>query len=62
MKNDLDRFCKELGTDYFDVMLLHMMMDDDRPEKKKGVMNVISQAREEGIIKSHGVSCHSLKH
>lgn len=61
MKNDLDRFRKEIGTDYIDVMLLHLMMDADWPEQKAGAMNIISQAREEGIIRAHGVSCHSLK-
>jgi aryl-alcohol dehydrogenase-like predicted oxidoreductase len=61
MKADLDRFRKELGTDYIDVMLLHLMMDQNWPEIKIGAMNVLSQAKEEGIIRAHGVSCHSLK-
>ncbi|MBN2350129.1 MAG: aldo/keto reductase [Bacteroidales bacterium] len=61
MLEDLDRFRSELGTDYIDVMLLHMMMDENWPEKKAGAMNVLSKAREEGTIRSHGVSCHSLK-
>ncbi|MFC2138569.1 aldo/keto reductase [Bacteroidota bacterium] len=61
MKDDLDRFRKELGTDYIDIILLHLMMDEDWNEKKKAAMNVLSQARENGIIKAHGVSCHSLK-
>jgi len=61
MKADLDRFRKEIGTDYIDVMLLHLMMDEDWPQKKAGAMEVISRAREDGIIRSHGVSCHSLR-
>jgi aryl-alcohol dehydrogenase-like predicted oxidoreductase len=61
MKADLDRFREEIGTDYIDVMLLHLMMDEDWPDKKAGAMNIISRAREDGIIKSHGVSCHTLK-
>ncbi len=60
MKKDLDRFRLELGTDYLDVMLLHCMMDDAWPEKKRGAMEVLSQAREDGIVRSHGVSCHTL--
>lgn len=60
MRADLDRFRKELGTDYIDIMLLHLMTAENWPEIKKGAMNVISEAREEGIIKTHGVSCHSL--
>jgi predicted aldo/keto reductase-like oxidoreductase len=61
MKKDLDRFRKELGTDYIDVLLLHMMLDEDWPEKKKAAMEVISRAREDRIVKSHGVSCHTLR-
>jgi aryl-alcohol dehydrogenase-like predicted oxidoreductase len=60
MKADLDRFRSELGTDYIDIILLHCMMDKNWPEKKQGAMNILSQARSKGIIKAHGVSCHTL--
>jgi len=61
MKADLDRFRKEIGTDYLDVLLLHLMRDENWPEIKAGAMDVISKAREDGIVKAHGVSCHTLK-
>jgi aryl-alcohol dehydrogenase-like predicted oxidoreductase len=61
MKADLDRFRRELNTDYFDIVLLHCMMDGDWNEKKKGAMNVLSEAREKGKVKTHGVSCHTLE-
>ncbi len=57
---DLDRFRRELGTDYIDILLLHCMTDDNWPQRLKGVMDVISEAREKGIVKTHGVSCHTL--
>lgn len=60
MWEDLDRFRKELGTDYIDIMLLHFMTDSNWPNIKKGAMNVLERAREDGIIKTHGVSCHTL--
>ncbi|MCZ2076830.1 MAG: aldo/keto reductase [Bryobacterales bacterium] len=60
MHADLDRFRRELGTDYIDILLLHCMLDDNWPEGKKGAMAVISEAREKGIVKTHGVSCHTL--
>lgn len=60
MKNDLDRFRLELGTDYLDMCLLHFMTDPEWPTKKKGAMEVLARAREEGIIRAHGVSCHTL--
>jgi aryl-alcohol dehydrogenase-like predicted oxidoreductase len=61
MRADLDRFRKELGTDYIDILLLHCMIDGDWPERKKGAMAVISEAREKGIVRTHGTSCHTLE-
>jgi len=60
MKEDLNRFQKEIGTDYIDIILLHLMTDPEWPIKKKGAMEVLSKAREDKIIRAHGVSCHSL--
>ena len=60
MKADLDRFRSELNTDYIDIMLLHYMTDPNWPTLKKGAMETLAQAREDGIIRAHGVSCHSL--
>ena len=60
MKDDLDRFRKELGTDYLDICLLHFMTDPNWPKIKTGAMEVLAQAREDGIIRAHGVSCHTL--
>src|SRR5271166_5686943 len=61
MRADLDRFRRELGTDYIDILLLHCMLDGDWPERKKGAMAVISEAREKGIVRTHGTSCHTLE-
>jgi 1-deoxyxylulose-5-phosphate synthase len=61
MRADLDRFRRELGTDYIDILLLHAMMDGDWPERKKGAMAVISEARGKGIVRTHGTSCHTLE-
>ena len=61
MRADLDRFRKELNTDFIDIVLLHCMLDGKWNEKKAGAMNVLSEAREKGIIKTHGVSCHTLE-
>lgn len=61
MRAALDRFRKELNTDYIDILLLHCMMDGNWPEKKKGAMAVISEAQQKGIVKTHGTSCHTLE-
>ena len=58
---DLDRFRRELGTDYLDVCLMHCLTEGDWTERFKGVMDVLSEAREKGIIRAHGCSCHSIE-
>ncbi len=60
MRSALDRYRRELGTDYIDILLLHCMMDDDWPERKKGAMAVLSEAKQKKVIRTHGVSCHTL--
>jgi predicted aldo/keto reductase-like oxidoreductase len=61
MKADLDRFRQEIGTDYLDIVLLHFQRDANWPTIKEGAMNILSRAREDGIIGAHGVSCHTLE-
>jgi 1-deoxyxylulose-5-phosphate synthase len=58
---DVDRFRRELGTDYLDVCLMHCLTEGDWTERYKGVMDVLSEAKEKGIIRAHGCSCHSIE-
>lgn len=58
---DLDRFRKELGTDYIDVCLMHCLTEADWTERYRGVMDVFSEAKEKGIIRAPGCSCHSIE-
>ena len=60
MKRDLDRFKTEIGTDYIDIVLLHAVREADWPEQRKGAMEYLSEMREKGVVKTHGLSCHSL--
>jgi aryl-alcohol dehydrogenase-like predicted oxidoreductase len=60
MRADLDRFRSELGTDRIDIVLLHCMMQDDWPQQKAGAMAVLQEAKDKGVIRAHGVSCHTL--
>ena len=60
MRADLDRFRRELGTDYIDILLLHYMTEADWPDRKKGAMAVIEEAQAKGIVRTKGVSCHDL--
>src|SRR5713226_7392756 len=61
MRADLDRFRKELGTDYIDVFLMHCLTEADWTERYRGVMDVLSEAKQKGIIRAHGCSCHSIE-
>jgi len=61
VKNDLDRFKQELGTDYLDVVLLHAVTDGNWNENMKGAMEAMAEAKESGLIRAHGISCHSLE-
>ena len=58
---DLDRFRKELGTDYIDICLIHCLTEGDWTERYRGVMDVLSDAKQKGIVRAHGCSCHSIE-
>lgn len=60
VREDIERFRKQLNTDYIDVLLLHCMEDPQWPEKMKGHMDVLSEAKQKGWIRAVGVSCHTL--
>lgn len=60
MRAELDRFRQEIGTDYLDIVLLHCMEDADWTRQRAGAMAVLSEAREKGIIRAHGTSCHTF--
>ena len=56
----LDRFRTEAGTDYFDIVLLHCMTNGKWQEEKKRYIDYFSKAKQNGIIKAVGVSCHNI--
>jgi aryl-alcohol dehydrogenase-like predicted oxidoreductase len=61
MRADLDRFRKELGTDYLDVCLMHCVTEADWTDRFRGAMDVLSEAKQKGIIRAHGCSCHTIQ-
>ena len=61
VKADIDRYRRELGVDYIDVLLLHKMESADWNVKMKGPMDVVSEAVDRGVVRSHGVSCHTIE-
>jgi len=61
MRADLDRFRKELGTDHLDIVLMHCLTEADWTTRFEPVMDVLSEAKQKGIIRAHGCSCHSIE-
>jgi aryl-alcohol dehydrogenase-like predicted oxidoreductase len=60
-EKDIKRFLKELRTDYIDIALLHCLMDPNWPSNYASPMEALSRAKEEGLIRAHGVSCHDFR-
>jgi 1-deoxyxylulose-5-phosphate synthase len=58
---DLDRFRRELGTETIDICLMHCLTEGDWTQRYQGVMDVLSEAKQKGIIRAHGCSCHSIE-
>ncbi len=56
----LERFMKELGTDYIDIVLLHCMTSPDWPAQLEPYCAYLAQAKEKGMIRAHGISCHNF--
>jgi aryl-alcohol dehydrogenase-like predicted oxidoreductase len=57
---DIDRFLRELRTDYIDSLIIHHVTIPDWTEKYRGVMDVFAEARRKGKIRAHGVTCHDF--
>ena len=57
----IDRFRKELNTDYIDLVQIHCMTDSLWTEKQKRQMDKLENLKAKNIIRAHGVSVHSLE-
>jgi 1-deoxyxylulose-5-phosphate synthase len=61
MRADLDRFRRELGVDHIDIFLMHCLTESDWTTRYRPVMDVLEEAKRQGIIRAHGCSCHSIE-
>ena len=59
-RSHLERYRMELGVDYIDIVLLHCMTKGDWPAAHQGVMEFLSRAKEQKLIRAHGTSCHGM--
>jgi aryl-alcohol dehydrogenase-like predicted oxidoreductase len=60
LRADIDRFRTELGVDYIDSLLMHCVTEPDWNTRYQATKDALSELREQGIIRAHGCSCHSL--
>src|SRR3984885_7398988 len=61
VRADLERFRRELGVEQIDIVLIHCVTQGDWTTRYRGIMDVLSEAKQKGVIRAHGVSCHSLQ-
>jgi 1-deoxyxylulose-5-phosphate synthase len=61
MRADLDRFRRELRIDHIDILLMHCLTEPDWTTRYRPVMDVLEEAKRQGIIRAHGCSCHSIE-
>ena len=54
------RFLEELQTDYIDVLQIHCMTAADWNVRDRPQMDIMEKLKQEGVIRAHGVSCHSI--
>lgn len=54
------RFLKELKTDYLDLILFHCVVSENWPDELDQQMDILARLKKKGIVRAHGVSCHSL--
>ncbi|MCL1821245.1 MAG: aldo/keto reductase [Prolixibacteraceae bacterium] len=59
VKNIIDRFLKETSVEYFDILLMHCLTDGNWDKTRTHYMEGFSRAKEAGIVKAVGVSCHN---
>lgn len=60
MRADIDRFRRELNTDYIDILLLHYILNGNWTEERKGAMAAVAEAQQKGLVKMRGLSSHSF--
>jgi aryl-alcohol dehydrogenase-like predicted oxidoreductase len=56
----VERFRKELNTDYIDLVLIHCMFDPEWTTNQRRQMDIMADLKAKGVIRAHGVSIHSL--
>ncbi len=56
----IEEYLSLLGTDHLDVLLMHCMMAGDWDTNRTHYMEGLTRAKEDGLLRSVGVSCHNI--
>jgi 1-deoxyxylulose-5-phosphate synthase len=59
-KEVVDRFRKDLNSDYFDILLMHCVRQATWPQDTQRVQDAFSDFKAKKVILSHGASVHGL--
>ena len=57
----LDRFRKEIGSDSIDIVLIHCQGTPNWLEETRELRDFLSDLKQKGVIRAHGVSCHTFE-
>jgi aryl-alcohol dehydrogenase-like predicted oxidoreductase len=60
VSENIDRYRKETGSDYIDILFMHCMTDGNWSKTHTHYMDGFSKAKQDGIVKAVGVSCHNM--
>ena len=61
VRDDVERFLRELGTDYADIVLLHCLTEHDWTTRYEDCMEALSKCQAQGLVRAVGVSCHDFE-
>jgi aryl-alcohol dehydrogenase-like predicted oxidoreductase len=59
MRADIERFRKELNTDYIDLLMMHCMTEENWTERFRPAIDVLSEAKEIGILDAFTIGAES---
>jgi aryl-alcohol dehydrogenase-like predicted oxidoreductase len=60
VSGNIDRYRKETGADYIDILFMHCMTNGNWSKTRTHYMDGFSKAKQDGIVKAVGVSCHNM--
>ncbi len=56
----IDRFRRDLNSEYFDILLIHCVRNPQWPEQTARLQDAFSEAKAKKVILAHGASVHGL--